>query len=556
MSIIDIENLSFKIRQNFVLKDISLDVKPHTITGLIGPDASGKTTLIRIILGLLKPNSGQVKIFNIDSYKNRHKILYNLGYMPQTFGLYEDLTVYENLRLFCFLKEVSYDKISKTIDSLLEFTGLAQFKNRLAGKLSGGMKQKLGLACAIMSQPILLILDEPSVGVDPLSRVELIDMIKKLKQKGTTIFWSTSYLNEIEYFDDVLILNNGELVYKGNKNNLLQNVNNRVFNLEVENQNNMRELFVDLIENKNIFKDFVPKGKYIKVLLYDNVSSGSYPGLKKTKADFEDGVIDLLNISDFKIPKVLSELKLNFLDVEYPIEANNLQKKYGDFYAVKNNSFRIKKGEIFGLLGPNGAGKSTTFKMMCSLIRPTSGDVKIMGVDINKNLSKAKEFIGYMAQKFSLYENLTVYQNLNFFASLYGLSGYKLKERIEAVANIFNLDKYFDVFASNLSIGYKQRLSLAKSILNFPPCLFLDEPTSGVDPISRREFWNYINLLSLKGITIMITTHFMDEASYCDCISLFYKGESIALGTPSQIISDYSDNDTLESAFINLIKQN
>lgn len=557
MSIIKVENLDFKINKKYVLKDVSFDVKEKSITGLIGPDAGGKTSLIRNIAGLLKPSSGKIFVFDYEAYENKHKILCNVGYMPQTFGLYEDLTVYENLKLFCSLKGINQSKTLDTINNILEFTNLSQFKNRLSGKLSGGMKQKLGLGCAIMGEPKLLILDEPSVGVDPLSRVELKNMIKKMKDKGTAILWATSYLNEIDYFDDVLILNEGKLIYKGDKNILTEKVKNRVYNIELKTQENMRNVFVNLISKKDVFKDFVPQGRYIKVLLYDNnAGSDIYPGLKKTEPSYEDGVIDMLDANGFKVPKVLNELKLPDYNIEYPIQAINLQKKYGDFYAVKDNSFKIKKGEIFGLLGPNGAGKSTTFKMICSLIKPTEGNVKIMDIDVTKDPSKAKEFIGYMAQKFSLYGNLTVYQNLNFFASLYGLSNHKKKEQIESVAEIFNLNKFYDVYASDLSIGYKQRLSLAKSILHFPPCLFLDEPTSGVDPISRREFWDYINILSLKGITVMITTHFMDEASYCDRISLFYKGESIALGTPSEIINEYSTDDTLENAFINLINKN
>ncbi len=556
MSIIKVENLDFKINKKYVLKDVSFDVKEKSITGLIGPDAGGKTSLIRNIAGLLKPSSGKIFVFDYEAYENKHKILCNVGYMPQTFGLYEDLTVYENLKLFCSLKGINQSKTLDTINNILEFTNLSQFKNRLSGKLSGGMKQKLGLGCAIMGEPKLLILDEPSVGVDPLSRVELINMIKKMKDKGTAILWATSYLNEIDYFDDVIILNEGKLIYKGDKNILTEKVKNRVYNIELKTQENMRNVFVNLITKKDVFKDFVPQGRYIKVLLYDNnTGSDVYPGLKKTEPSYEDGVIDMLGANGFKVPKLLNELKLPNYNIEYPIQAINLQKKYGDFYAVKDNSFKIKRGEIFGLLGPNGAGKSTTFKMICSLIKPTEGNVKIMDINVTKDPFKAKEFIGYMAQKFSLYGNLTVYQNLNFFASLYGLSNHKKKEQIEAVAEIFNLNKFYDVYASDLSIGYKQRLSLAKSILHFPPCLFLDEPTSGVDPISRREFWDYINILSLKGITVMITTHFMDEASYCDRISLFYKGESIALGTPSEIINEYSSDDTLENAFINLINK-
>ncbi len=497
ISSIEIKNLTKKFNDNEpAIDNLSLNIEKGKITGLIGPDGAGKTTLIRLICGLLKPDSGTITTLGMTPSKQKELLNSKIGYMPQKFGLYEDLSVIENLNLYADLKEIKKTEKSQIFDNLLKMTDLNRFRKRLAGDLSGGMKQKLGLACSLLGSPELLLLDEPSVGVDPISRRELMKMVKGLITDGITVLWSTAYLDEAHSFDNCIVMNEGKIIYEGFPNNL-----------------------------------------------------------SKTTQGFEEKVVELMGGFDSKQPSLLAEkFELNGNNGEYIVEALDLVKKYGDFYAVKNNTFHIKKGEIFGLLGPNGAGKSTSFKMMCGLATPTKGTAKIMGQDIIKNPSKARSYLGYMAQKFSLYGDMDVLQNLNFFSGVYGLGIFKRKEKIDEIIDIFNFKKYLNHDAKDLPLGYKQRLSLACAVMHNPPVLFLDEPTSGVDPITRKEFWHHIKALAKKGVTVLVTTHFMDEAEFCDRISLFYRGEAIATGSPSEL-KNIADAQNMEEAFIKLIEQ-
>lgn len=493
---VEIIDLTKKFSSDYsAIDNLNLNIAQGKITGLIGPDGAGKTTLIRLIAGLLVPTGGKVVTLGLDSVTQKDLIKDKIGYMPQKFGLYEDLTVIQNLELYSELKKIPTEEKAPLFEKLLDMADLNRFQARLAGALSGGMKQKLGLACALLGKPELLLLDEPSVGVDPISRRELMKMVRELKGEGITILWSTSYLDEAHSFDNCIVLNEGKVIYEG-----------------------------------------VPHA------------------LDPTTAGFEQKVIDLMGGIDLK-PSVLAEkFELKEDSCEYAIEAVDLVKKYGDFYAVKNNTFCVKRGEIFGLLGPNGAGKSTSFKMMCGLATPTAGTARIQGVDILQNPSKARSYLGYMAQKFSLYGDLSVMENLNFFAGVYGLGLFKRKEKIEEIIDIFHFNKYLNQNASDLSLGYKQRLALSCAVMHDPPVLFLDEPTSGVDPITRREFWHHIKSLANKGVTVMVTTHFMDEAEFCDRISLFYRGEAIATGSPAELKTMANAN-TMEDAFIGLIER-
>ena len=494
---IEVKDLTYKFKNNqtVALNKICAKIQKGCITGIIGPDSAGKTTFIRSIIGLLSPMGGCVKTFNLDPYVQQEQINKILGYMPQKFGLYEDLSVQENLELYAKLKDIPENIKHDVFEKLYRFTNLAPFKKRLAGKLSGGMKQKLGLACALLGKPDLLVLDEPSVGVDPISRKELMHMVRELSSGTTTTVWSTAYMDEAHSFDFCIVLNAGKIIFAGIPSKLGENT-----------------------------------------------------------VAFENRVIDLMGGYKEKESPLVLDFELKQSNLSCPVSAVGLEKKYGDFYAVRNNTFCIKKGEIFGLLGPNGAGKSTSFKMMCGLVKPTSGRAEIMGIDIVKNPSKARSYIGYMAQRFSLYGNLDVMGNLNFFASIYGLSGKKKEIEIKKVIQTFELEPFLKFDAKDLSLGFKQRLALACAIMHNPPVLFLDEPTSGVDPIARREFWSHIKGLSKKGVTTMVTTHFMDEARYCDRISLFYKGETIATGTPDELIRS-ANVKTMDEAFCTLIER-
>ncbi len=490
MNTVEIKNLIKTFGKITALDDLSLNIEKGKITGLIGADGAGKTTLLRTITGLLIPDAGEISTLGYNPVTQKEELTPHIGYMPQKFGLYEDLTVIENLTLYADLKNIPHD-----FDKMLEFTKLAPFQDRLAGALSGGMKQKLGLACTLLGSPEFLLLDEPSVGVDPISRRDLMQMVREMITPETTVLWSTAYLDEAHSFDTAVVIDKGKVIYEGKPHDLAA-----------------------------------------------------------TPQEFENKVIELMGGYKQEPSKIAENYTLLKDIQDCTVEADNLEKKYGSFYAVKNNSFCIHKGEIFGLLGPNGAGKSTSFKMMCGLAKPTNGTARIMGIDITKDPEKARSNLGYMAQKFSLYGSLTVRENLEFFASAYGIKFKNRASRVQEIIDVFGLKDYAEQKSEELPLGLKQRLSMACALIHNPPVLFLDEPTSGVDVLTRRDFWNHITSLAKKGVTILVTTHFMDEAEYCDRISLFYHGETIALGTPQEL-KNKAGAKTMEETFITLIKE-
>ena len=531
MNTVEIKKLIKTFGKITALDNLSLNIEKGKITGLIGADGAGKTTLLRTIIGLLIPDKGDISTLGFNPVTQKDELTPLIGYMPQKFGLYEDLTVIENLMLYADLKGIEIgvngdNKVNgnepltrirnsltlkrllplphgargevppvNAIEKMLEFTKLAPFQDRLAGALSGGMKQKLGLACTLLGNPEFLLLDEPSVGVDPISRRDLMKMVREMISPDTTVLWSTAYLDEAHSFDTAVVIDKGKVIYEGKPH------------------------------------DLAP-----------------------TAQEFENKVIELMGGYKKEESLIAKNYDYKAPEVELTVEADHLEKKYGNFYAVKNNTFKIKKGEIFGLLGPNGAGKSTSFKMMCGLAKPTNGTARIMGIDITKDPEKARSNLGYMAQKFSLYGSLTVQENLEFFASAYGIKFKNRSSKVQEIIDVFDLKDYADQKSEELPLGLKQRLSMACALIHNPPVLFLDEPTSGVDVITRRDFWNHITSLAKKGVTILVTTHFMDEAEYCDRISLFYKGETIALGTPEELKQKAGTN-TMEETFIRLIKE-
>jgi ABC-2 type transport system ATP-binding protein len=550
---IEIKGLSkqFSPHTSPALQDINATIAQGQIVGLVGPDGSGKTTLIRLMAGLLKSSKGNILIEGYDTIRDAEEIHEKTGYMPQKFGLYEDLTVLQNLNLYADLRGVVGPLRKETFERLLHFTGLAPFTGRLAKALSGGMKQKLGLACALIKTPKLLLLDEPSVGVDPISRRELWKMVTDLVKEGVSVVWSTAYLNEAQDCSTILLLNNGKLLYAGDPQTFTDKVLGRTF--AVTNiSGDRRRLLFELLKNKNVM-DGVIQGRDLRIVLRTAVPFEGVP----VPPRFEDAFVDLLGGGPGGT-SLLAEKVSSISDHDTTVVlAEGLTKKFGSFTAVDHISIEVKKGTIFGLLGPNGAGKTTTFKMLCGLLSPTSGTASVMGVDLQKAPAVARSHIGYMAQKFSLYGNLSVLQNLNFFAGIYNIKEPQIQ--IDEMIEIFNLKPYLRATADTLSLGYKQRLALACANMHHPSVLFLDEPTSGVDPITRREFWNHINGLVSKGVTIMVTTHFMDEAEYCDMIALVYRGKIINQDTPNNLKdlakSEINPNPTLEDAFIHMIEE-
>ncbi len=545
------------------LNDINLAIHPGEMLGVVGPDGAGKTTLIRLITGLLLPTSGTITVLGFDSQKQAQAIHQCIGYMPQKFGLYEDLSVIENLRLYADLRGVIGELRQKKFNQLLHFTNLHPFQTRLVGRLSGGMKQKLGLACALIGEPKLLVLDEPSVGVDPISRRELWQMVKELISGGMGVIWSTAYLDEAERCDRVLLLNEGNVLYKGQPNTLLNTLTDRCWHVTGIMAAKRRQVLLKLLDEPQCL-DGVIQGRNLRIVTRDadelpNLPKGVDAQWEKVAPIFEDAFMDKLGGGPGGQSVLAKSMPKKPTIKSAVIEAHQLTKKFGDFTAVSNNSFTIHQGEIFGLLGPNGAGKSTTFKMLCGLLQPTSGDASIMGYDLRRSTSQARSQLGYMAQKFSLYGQLNALQNLQFFSGLYGLEGKKQKKSVDEMISIFDLEKHLNQNAGDLPLGFKQRLALACALMHEPDILFLDEPTSGVDPITRREFWLHINSLVNKGVTVMVTTHFMDEAEYCDRIALIYRGKNIATDSPDmlkqRVTSSSLPQPTMEDAFIALIEE-
>ncbi|MCB9959022.1 MAG: ABC transporter ATP-binding protein [Rhodospirillaceae bacterium] len=548
------------------LDAVSGQIRGGEITGLVGPDGAGKTTLIRLMTGLMRPDGGSVQVLGFDTGRQAARIHGAIGYMPQRFGLYEDLSVAENLTLYADLRGLPKPDRPAVFDQLLTFTDLKRFTARLAGRLSGGMKQKLGLACALLRKPRLLLLDEPSVGVDPISRRDLWAMVEELTRDGIGVVWSTAYLDEAEACDRVLLLNQGKLLFAGLPADLTARVAGRVFKL-AGGSGQRRRVLAAALEQDGVV-DGVVQGEAVRLVLAPAEDEAALAGriageghrIAPTEPRFEDAFVDLLGGGPGgRSALAESATPLPTDDGAPVIEARGLTKRFGDFTAADDITFAIPRGQIFGLLGPNGAGKSTTFKMLCGLLKPTSGEGRVAGFDLRHAGAKARNRLGYMAQKFSLYGDLSVAQNLAFFAGVYGLSRRRRRERSQLMVEIFDLGPHLGMSAKDLPLGLKQRLALACAVLHEPEALFLDEPTSGVDPITRREFWSHINGLVEKGVTVLVTTHFMDEAEYCDRISLIYRGRSVALGSPDELKAAVATADapdpTMEDAFVALVRR-
>ncbi|PVZ87060.1 multidrug ABC transporter ATP-binding protein [Serratia sp. S1B] len=564
---IELEGLEkrFPSLEKPAVASLTATLRSGSVTGLVGPDGAGKTTLLRMLAGLLKPSSGKLTVAGLDPIAQDRQLHAILGYMPQKFGLYEDLSVMENLTLYADLRGVTGNLRQQTFDQLLAFTDLARFTSRLAGKLSGGMKQKLGLACTLVGQPQVLLLDEPGVGVDPISRRELWRMVHELANDGMLILWSTSYLDEAEQCRDVLLMNEGKLLFSGAPQQLTQRMVGRTILITAPTGSH-RALLQRAVCLPAV-SDGVIQGKYLRLIVKPGESHQSIlqalaipnAELQEAEPRFEDAFIDLLGggpNSQSALAEIMPVVTGSHSDTV--IEAQDLTKKFGDFIATDHVNFKVRRGEIFGLLGPNGAGKSTTFKMMCGLLVPSSGKALVLNLDLKTSSSQARQHLGYMAQKFSLYGNLTVAQNLKFFSGVYGLSGQQQRDKINAMSAAFNFGPILKQTPDSLPLGFKQRLALACALMHEPDILFLDEPTSGVDPLTRREFWLHINGMVDKGVTVMVTTHFMDEAEYCDRIGLVYRGKIIAAGTPDhlkqQVASTENPNPSMEQAFITLVQ--
>ena len=570
-------------RPRVALDRVSLSVTRGQLTALVGPDGAGKTTLMRMMAGLLAPDEGSLRVLGLDVTRDAQAVQDRISYMSQRFGLYEDLSVQENLDLYADLHGVPQAVRRERFARLMAMTDLARFTARPAGKLSGGMKQKLGLACTLVRSPELLLLDEPSVGVDPLSRRDLWEILLQLvRDEQLSVVVSTAYMDEAERCAHVHVMNAGQVLANGTPQVLAQRAQGLTFVATPPGGMAARTLQARLLDAASAVVDAVPRGGQVRFIRRPDVDEEALQPLLENvvvhprPAELEDAFMLMLRqhaeavggqSSSEEPPAAGVDRTLQGRRNSEPtapaavtdhaepvIVVRDLVRRFGDFTAVASTSFEVRRGEIFGLLGPNGAGKTTTFRMLCGLLPATSGSLQVAGANLRVAPARARARIGYVAQKFSLYATLTVRENLAFYGAAYGLHGRQLTERIEAMLQRFDLDPAAE--SGLLPAGYRQRLAMAAGLIHAPDILFLDEPTSGIDPLARRAFWRTITVLSAQGVTIVITTHFMEEAEYCDRIAIQDAGRMLALGTPRDVRTQAGEaGSDMNAAFIAIVER-
>ena len=570
-----------KRKQLLVFDNFNLAIESdcHLIC-LTGPDGASKSTLLKILAGVLPFDKGQVLLNGTKPDMANAKFSKDVGYMSQTLGLYEELTVWDNLTILSGLRGLKLKESSDYLTKLLTSVNLINFKDREAGALSGGMKQKLALCCTIAARPKILILDEPTVGVDPVSRNELWNIILSyLKEVQGYCIFSTAYLEEADFCDLVLMLNDGKLLLQGSKESLLNKLPHQTYSLEDTKDNYQQALkkalqltfrddanspILDICPRLGRIDILTTKGCSLEELkLYLQKHFNDTFKLNTRGPILEDVYIHNALTEQLKIQSKSTAIKksnssdtacstLNNQRSEIVI-ARNIKKCFGNFVAVDDSSFKVHIGEIFGLLGPNGAGKTTTFRMICALSKPTSGQVTINGFDLAKAKHDARATIGYVSQKFSLYRKLSVYQNLEYFGLSYGLKPKALKERIKELLSEFNLEDFKNINSETLPFGIQRQLSMACALIHKPKILFLDEATSGADPLARRNFWYLINKLATTGTCVVVTTHFMEEAEYCDNFLIQDQGKILVLGSPNTICRKDNKRISIQEKFVSLI---
>ena len=570
-----------KRKQLLVFDNFNLAIESDCpLICLTGPDGAGKSTLLKILAGVLPFDKGQVLLNGKKPDMANAEFSKDVGYMSQTLGLYEELTVWDNLTILSGLRGLKLKESSDYLTKLLTSVNLIDFKDRVAGALSGGMKQKLALCCTIAARPKILILDEPTVGVDPVSRNELWQIILSyLKEVQGYCIFSTAYLEEADFCDLVLMLNDGKLLLQGSKESLLNKLPHQTYSLEDTKDNYQQALkkalqltfrddanspILDICPRLGRIDILTTKGCSLEELkLYLQKHFNDTFKLNTRGPILEDVYIHNALTEQLKIQSKSTAIKksnssdtacstLNNQRSEIVI-ARNIKKCFGNFVAVDDSSFKVHIGEIFGLLGPNGAGKTTTFRMICALSKPTSGQVTINGFDLAKAKHDARATIGYVSQKFSLYRKLSVYQNLEYFGLSYGLKPKALKERIKELLSEFNLEDFKNINSETLPFGIQRQLSMACALIHKPKILFLDEATSGADPLARRNFWYLINKLATTGTCVVVTTHFMEEAEYCDNFLIQDQGKILVLGSPNTICRKDNKRISIQEKFVSLI---
>ena len=483
-SVIEVRRLSRRFGTRYALRALDLDVRRGELFVIVGADGAGKTTLLQSLCAILDPSEGQVRITGLDSVRDAARITSMIGYMSQAYSLYGELTVAENLEFFASLRDLDQATFEKRRERLLAFSGLAPFTERRTSRLSGGMQKKLALCCSLLHEPDLLILDEPTLGVDPLSRRDLWSMLDEYRAQRKTVVMATSYMDEAARGDRVAILAGGRIIGYG------------------------------------------PPTAF--------------------GADLEDAVKDLLGRGASEATSLPFSVRATAGEA---IRVEGVTKRFGDFVAVDNVTLSVRPGEVFGLLGPNGSGKSTMIRMLCGIEPPSAGTAQIVGVDVARQPDAVRGLIGYMSQKFSLYLDLTVNENIQFFGGVYGLDKATLRTRTDWLVGMAGLGGHERTLAGELSGALRQRLALGCAVLHQPAVVFLDEPTSGVDPVSRASFWRLIRMIADSGTAVLVTTHYLREAEQCDLVAFIDKGKLLRLDRPGRLRAEFGVA-TLEQAFL------
>jgi len=530
---------------------LSLTVSRGEIYGLVGPDGAGKTTTLRMLAGLLDPSGGNIRVAGCELPADSDTVKTHLAYMSQRFGLYPDLTVDENIDFYADLYGMTRKSRAVRLDELLDFSNMRPFRKRLAGNLSGGMKQKLQLICALIHTPEVLLLDEPTNGVDPVSRRDFWRILYRMLKSGVAILVSTAYLDEAERCNRIGLMDHGKLLAEGAPEDVRRSIAMNILDLRCSQSRKASRILRSQLTNAasvDLFGDSIhivcrepePTGNETRRILA--AADIAIDALRPTAPNLEDVFVNTVrsgtaatDASTLPPPSPAGEGAPITSAGDIAVQINGLTRRFGDFVAVDKLDLTVSTGEIFGFLGPNGAGKSTTIRMLCGLLSPSAGGGRVAGYDIATQPESIKQEIGYMSQKFSLYDDLTVAENIEFYGGIYGLAGSRLAERKKWAIAMAGLAGREHRPTRLLAGGWKQRLSLACAILHRPPIVFLDEPTSGVDPLSRRRFWDLIYDMAGRGRTVFVTTHYMEEAEYCDRVALIYRGRMIALGSPREL---------------------
>lgn len=551
-AIIKVDGLAKRYKGGIeALKNLVLEVQPGELFGLVGPDGAGKSTVLKILAGIMEPTSGKVTVLDKKPSEARRCI----GYVPQGGALYPDLSIDENLRYEAGMHGIKSKDFELLRQRYLRDMGLLEFADRLAGQLSGGMKQKLALCCALVTQPKVIFLDEPTTGLDPISRRELWQALATLGQEGVTAVVATPFLDEAERCHRVALMHDGAVHEIGTPSDLKKNLGLKKLEFVVKNDVEAVQALgrVSFQSSENI-ADICPFGDHLEVLCKDAQRAREEVGITLSQANIEVKEITETspNLENVFITKLKSLTRKEVRSVPFPhireqlrssgsqdgdvaLKAEKLNKQFGSFKAVDNVDIELRFGEIFGLLGANGAGKTTTIKMLCRLLKPTSGTVSILG---NTNADRSKEVrkkIGYMSQKFTLYDNLTVAENLEFYAGIYEIP-FELRQRqIDWVIDACDLAEIKDSLVKNLPLGWKQRIAFGAAVMHEPEIIFLDEPTAGVEPLARRQLWRLIREFAANGAVILVTTHYLDEAEFCNRMAFMASSRIVAQGSPQEL---------------------